>query len=131
MDPLVFNIITSDSESASSTAMKSHPGDCAAPLDILEWLDKFDEKIESTSYGQVRRGQVPAALSQLVVPPVANLELRPISELFGGSGGRIKRWEQLDREVLLDRESAWWILAASNAEQRVLREQLLTILAEA
>ena len=54
MDPLVFNIITSDSESTSSSAMKSHPGDCAAPLDILEWLDKFDEKIESTSYGQVR-----------------------------------------------------------------------------
>ena len=35
--------------------MKNHPGDCAAPLEILEWLDKFDEKIETTSYGQVRR----------------------------------------------------------------------------
>ena len=68
MDPLVFNIITSDSESASSSAMKSHPGDCAAPLDILEWLDKFDEKIESTSYGQVRRGQIPAALLRSTGP---------------------------------------------------------------
>ena len=59
MDPLVFSIMTSESESASGSAMKVHPGDCAAPLDILEWLDKFDEKIESTSYGQVRRGQIP------------------------------------------------------------------------
>ena len=54
--------MTSDSESSSGSAMKSHPGDCAAPLEVLEWLDKFDEKIESTSYGQVRRGQIPAAL---------------------------------------------------------------------
>ena len=58
MDPLVFTIMGSDSESSSGSNMKPHPGDCAAPLDILEWLDKFDEKIESTSYGQVRRGQI-------------------------------------------------------------------------
>ena len=69
--------------------------------------------------------------TQLVVPPVADLELHPISHIFGGSGGWVKRWEQLDREVLLDRESAWWILASRNTEQRILREQLLTILAEA
>ena len=67
MDPLVFNI-TTDSETASSSAMKAHPGDCAAPLDILEWLDKFDEKIETTSYGQVRRGQIPAALLRSTEP---------------------------------------------------------------
>ena len=69
--------------------------------------------------------------TQLVVPPVADLELHPISQIFGSSGGRVKRWEQLDREVLLDRESARWILASSDTEQRILREQLLTILAEA
>ena len=68
MDPLVFNIMTSDSESSSGSAMKSHPGDCAAPLEVLEWLDKFDEKIESTSYGQVRRGQIPAALLRSTEP---------------------------------------------------------------
>ena len=68
MDPLVFSIMTSESESASGSAMKVHPGDCAAPLDILEWLDKFDEKIESTSYGQVRRGQIPAALLRSTEP---------------------------------------------------------------
>ena len=48
--------------------MKVHPGDCAAPLDVLEWLDKFDEKVESTSYGQVRRGQIPAALLRSTEP---------------------------------------------------------------
>ena len=42
MDPLVFSVMTSESESASGSAMKVHPGDCAAPLDVLEWLDKFD-----------------------------------------------------------------------------------------
>ena len=68
MDPLVFSIMTSESESASGSAMKVHPGDCAAPLDILKWLDKFDEKIESTSYGQVRRGQIPAALLRSTEP---------------------------------------------------------------
>ena len=68
MDPLVFNIMTSDSESSSGSAMKSHPGDCAAPLEVLEWLDKFDEKVESTSYGQVRRGQIPAALLRTTEP---------------------------------------------------------------
>ena len=48
--------------------MKNHPGDCAAPLEVLEWLDKFDEKVESTSYGQVRRGQIPAALLRTTEP---------------------------------------------------------------
>ena len=81
MDPLVFNIITSDSdsESTSSSAMKSHPGDCAAPLDILEWLGKFDEKIESTSYGQVRRGQIPAALLRSTGPSERGVPMTPCS----------------------------------------------------
>ena len=68
MDPLVFTIMSSDSESSSGSNMKTHPGDCAAPLDVLEWLHKMDEKIESTSYGQVRRGQFPAALLRLTEP---------------------------------------------------------------
>ena len=48
--------------------MKPHPGDCAAPLEVLEWLDIMDEKIETTSYGQVRRGQIPAALLRSTEP---------------------------------------------------------------
>ena len=30
--------------------------------------DKFDEKIETTSYGQVRRGKIPAALLRSTEP---------------------------------------------------------------
>ena len=68
MDPLVFTITGSDSESSSGSNMKPHPGDCAAPLEVLEWLDIMDEKIETTSYGQVRRGQIPAALLRTTEP---------------------------------------------------------------
>ena len=38
---------------------------------------------------------------------------------------------KFERKVLLDRESAWWVLATRDTEQRVLREQLLAVLAEA
>ena len=69
--------------------------------------------------------------TQLVVPPVADLQLHAVCHILGGSGGRVQRWEQLEREVLLDRESAWWVLATRDTEQRVLREQLLAVLAEA
>ena len=69
--------------------------------------------------------------TQLVVPTVPDLQLHSVCHILGGSGGRIKRWEQLEREVLLDRESAWWVLATRDTEQRVLREQLLAVLAEA
>ena len=38
---------------------------------------------------------------------------------------------KFERKVLLDRESAWWVLATRDTEERMLREKLLTILAEA
>ena len=38
---------------------------------------------------------------------------------------------KFERKVLLDRESAWWVLATRETEERMLREKLLTILAEA
>ena len=64
----MFTITGSDSETSSGSNMKPHPGDCAAPLEVLEWLDIMDEKIETTSYGQVRRGQIPAALLRSTEP---------------------------------------------------------------
>ena len=69
--------------------------------------------------------------TQLVVPPIANLQLHAVCHFFGGSGERVQQWEHLDREVLLDCQSAWWVLASRDTEQGMLREQLLAVLAEA
>ena len=57
MDPLcsVFSITGSDSGSMTGDMMV-HPGDSASPLEIIEWLDRVDEKLDATSYGSVRRG---------------------------------------------------------------------------
>ena len=108
MDPLVFNI-TTDSETASSSAMKAHPGDCAAPLDILEWLDKFDEKIETTSYGQVRRGQIPAALLRSTEPK--DLSAMPALTMSSATGVTTADVEKRATEIALT--------TAENARKKV------------
>ena len=63
MDPLgsVFSITGSDSGSMNGDTLV-HPGDSASPLEIIEWLDRVDEKLDATSYGSVRRGDIPAKL---------------------------------------------------------------------
>ena len=48
MDPLasVFSITGSDSGSMTGDMMV-HPGDSASPLEIIEWLDRVDEKLDA------------------------------------------------------------------------------------
>ena len=69
MDPLasVFSITGSDSGSMTGDMMV-HPGDSASPLEIIEWLDRVDEKLDATSYGSVRRGDIPAKLLRETEP---------------------------------------------------------------
>ena len=69
MDPLasVFSITGSDSGSMTGDMMV-HPGDSASPLEIIEWLDRVDEKLDATSYGSVRRGDIPAKLMRETEP---------------------------------------------------------------
>ena len=45
-----------------------HPGDSASPLEIIEWLDCVDDKLDATSYGTVRRGDIPAKLLRETEP---------------------------------------------------------------
>ena len=49
MDPLVFNIITSDSESTSSSAMKSHPGDYTTVSGMYDGPAMLDDMPPSTA----------------------------------------------------------------------------------
>ena len=69
MDPLcsVFSITGSDSGSMNGDTLV-HPGDSASPLEIIEWLDRVDEKLDATSYGSVRRGDIPAKLLRETEP---------------------------------------------------------------
>ena len=60
---------THGSDSGSMTGdMMVHPGDSASPLEIIEWLDRVDEKLDATSYGSVRRGDIPAKLMRETEP---------------------------------------------------------------
>ena len=69
MDPLcsVFSITGSDSGSMNGDTLV-HPGDSTSPLEIIEWLDRVDEKLDATSYGSVRRGDIPAKLLRETEP---------------------------------------------------------------
>ena len=67
MDPLVFSILTASSAPGSGASngtntISEHPGDTAPPLQLIEWLDAFDEMLNITSYGAVRNGDIPAPL---------------------------------------------------------------------
>ena len=69
MDPLcsVFSITGSDTGSMNGDILV-HPGDSASPLEVIEWLDRVDEKLDATSYGSVRRGDIPAKLLRETEP---------------------------------------------------------------
>ena len=67
MDPLVFSISAISSAPGSgapngTNTISEHPGDTAPPLQLIEWLDAFDEMLNITSYGAVRNGDFPASL---------------------------------------------------------------------
>ena len=96
--------------------MKSHPGDCAAPLEVLEWLDKFDEKVESTSYGQVRRGQIPAALLRLTEPK----DLSAMPPLTVGTGITTADVEKRATYIALTTA-----LTAENARMKIERDSTM------